>query len=79
VTQSKITYIAKTIKVPDVEEPDLIANLQIVDWLNSSQGKFCLDNKIKITYLSSIKDYYLEYQIILELTQKELCFYHLLQ
>jgi hypothetical protein len=75
-----ITHVVHTIKMSDVEDPDLLVAQPIYEWQQSEAGKWIMENSIPSPSWHRNHDIYsygYTYQIRAYLTHKQLTFYKL--
>jgi hypothetical protein len=75
-----ITHVVHTIKMSDVEDPDLLVAQPIYEWQQSEAGKWIMENSISSPSWHRNHDIYsygYTYQIRAYLTHKQLTFYKL--
>ena len=75
-----ITYVVHTIKMSDVEDPDLFVAQYIYEWQETEQGKWIMENsnpKPSWHRNHDIYNYGYIYQIRAYLTHKQLTFFKL--
>jgi hypothetical protein len=75
-----ITHVVHTIKMSDVEDPDLLVAQPIYEWQQSEAGKWIMENSLPSPSWHRNHDIYnygYTYQIIAYLTPKQLTFYKL--
>jgi hypothetical protein len=75
-----ITHVVHTIKMGDVDEPDIMVRELIYEWQQTDAGKWIMDNsnpKPSWHHFNDLYNYSYIYQIKAYLTHKQLVYYKL--